>query len=110
MVLVSVGIYAKEPTAELKEAAPVTLKGIVSDKLSGESLTGVKVKLEGAKSVEYTDFDGKFEISNLSPGKYTIVLEYISYNSRKLKEITVSHKSSGNLDIELEPSTIAVSN
>ena len=55
---------------------------MVSDKVSGEYLTGVKVRLKGSDIVEYTDFDGQFSFNNLKPGKYTVDVEFISYDSK----------------------------
>lgn len=106
---VAFGMFAKDPVADVDKVDPVSVEGLVSDKLSGESLTGVKIKLEGYDIVEYTDFDGKFRIDNLQPGKYTLLLEYISYDSKKLERISLDKQSDRNLDIRLQPSTIKIS-
>ena len=106
---VSFGMFAKDPVVDADKVKPVSVEGLVCDKLSGESLTGVKVKLEGFDIVEYTDFDGKFRIDNLKPGKYTLLVEYISYDSKKLERITLDNQSDRNLNIQLQPSTVKIS-
>jgi hypothetical protein len=108
ILMVSIGMFAKEPVTDVDRLDLVSVEGLVSDELSGESLTGVKVKLEGLDIVEYTDFYGKFRIDNLKPGKYTLLIEYISYDSKKLERISLDNQSDRNLDIQLQPSTIKI--
>jgi hypothetical protein len=108
LVAVSTGIFAREPSVDALKEGQVTIEGMVSDKLSGESLTGVKVWLEGSDAVGYTDFDGKFKIDNIKAGTYTVLVEYISYDSERLEEISLNGKTGQNLSIKLRPSTIKV--
>ena len=110
LVALSLGVFASGPAGDIEKADLVSIEGMVSDKISGENLTGVKVSLQGSEKVHYTDFDGKFRIDNLKPGKYTVLVEYISYDSKKLNEIAVVNGSEDVLDISLQPSTIKVGN
>ncbi|PCJ26778.1 MAG: hypothetical protein COA97_05130 [Flavobacteriales bacterium] len=64
-----------------------------------ESLTGVKVVLDGKKVVVYTDFEGNFTIENILAGEHTISFSLITYNN---KEITFDPTNDNNLKIELE--------
>ena len=64
-----------------------------------ESLTGVKIILDGKETVIYTDFDGNFTIENVLAGEHTISFSLITYNN---KVITVNPTSNNNLEIELE--------
>jgi hypothetical protein len=64
-----------------------------------ESLTGVKIILDGKETVVYTDFDGNFTIENVPAGEHTISFSLITYNN---KVITVNPTSNNNLEIELE--------
>jgi hypothetical protein len=109
MLAMSAGIFAKEPAADIDKANLVTVEGTVSDKISGESLTGVKVRLEGFDRIEYTDFDGKFSFENLKPGRYNFRVEFISYDSRELDRVMLDGESGRNLSIELQPSTVNLS-
>ncbi len=104
------GIFAKEPSLDSDNTNRLSIEGMVSDKLSGEFLTRVKVRLEGSDIVEYTDFNGKFRIDYLKPGKYTVLVEYISYDIRKLETVSLDRNASGqDLSIQLQPSTVKVS-
>lgn len=109
MLAVSAGLFAKEPAVDIDKSKGVTVEGTVSDMVSGESLTGVKVRLEGFDRVEYTDFDGKFSFENLKPGRYTVKVEFISYDSRELDRVMLDGESGRNLSIELQPSTVNLS-
>ena len=109
MVVFSIGVFAVEPGAKNKAVSKVTLSGKVLDLQSGETLTGVKVKLEGSDIIEYTDFEGNFRISDLVPGNYTLEVEYISYDSRKIEKVEVNH-TTADLSVSLSPSTVEVAN
>ena len=58
--------------------AQSTLGGTVLDKLSGQPIPGVNVNIEGNKSGVSTDFDGKYQLSNVKKGD-KIVFSYIGY-------------------------------
>lgn len=90
------------PTNASSAAAPSTeLSGMVIDKLSGEALGGVEISIDGTDQQYYTDFDGKFEIKNLKPGVYDLIVSYISYEKSLIEQIEVSPDKKGNLDIRL---------
>ncbi len=112
LAAITIGSFAREPVKDKKdkdESGLITLEGTVSDKLSGESLTGAKVKLEGAEIVRYTDFNGRFTIEHLKPGEYTVLVEYISYDTEKLDKISLEDARGVPLDIRLQPSTVRIS-
>jgi len=54
-----------------------TLKGLVSDKLTQETLAGAIITYNGQKV--YTDLDGNFSLSNLCGSKCQIKVSMISY-------------------------------
>ena len=78
-----------------------TICGQVLDKITGEALTGVAVKVDGTDDVVYTDFDGKFSINNMTPGTYNLSVNYISYQNSLLKNIN-AESSVNTLKVELE--------
>ena len=55
------------------------ISGIVTDKLTGEPLTGVEVKVIDSGVKLYTDFDGKFEIRDVQAGTHALLINFISY-------------------------------
>ena len=62
----------------------VSLSGQVVDNGTGETLAGVLVKIDESGKKIYTDFEGKFEIPDLLPGRYSISTSLISYESGEL--------------------------
>ena len=57
------------------------ISGIITDKNTNEPLTGVKI--ETNIEIVYTDFDGKFEISNIGD-TLKLNISYISYEDVNL--------------------------
>ena len=74
-----------------------SISGKVVDKT--ESLTGVKVMLDGKEVIVYTDFEGNFTIENVLAGEHTISLSLITYNN---KVITFNPSENNKLEIGLE--------
>ncbi|MBG6109376.1 iron complex outermembrane receptor protein [Flavobacterium sp. CG_23.5] len=71
-----------------------TINGTVLDIASGQPIPGVNVNVQGAKNGASTDFDGKFQLSNVKKGD-KIVFSFIGYkasvvNYDSQKSITVS--------------------
>ncbi len=73
-----------------------TIKGVVFDKLTNESLAGVVVTANGQKV--YTDLDGNFTVHNVCTGKCNITISLISYADQTLE---VDTENGHELKIEL---------
>lgn len=76
----------KIPASEAASAKTI-LTGKVVDSETSEPLTGVALEIINTQTVIYTDFDGGFIINNLTPGYYTIVVRYISYQDHLIENI-----------------------
>lgn len=61
------------------------LKGVVFDASTKEPLIGVTVYVKGTTNGDATDLDGRFAISNLKDGPYTIIVSYISYTTQEIQ-------------------------
>lgn len=81
-----------------------TIKGIVTDSVSGEALPYVSIIFKGTTLGTATDDDGRFNISVESKAK-TIEVSYLGYDT---KEIPVMTGKTNNLKIRLVPSGIAL--
>ncbi len=103
MLFSNMSISAKESASpEVKPEvttvqSTTVLKGIVSDKLTEETLAGAIITANGQKV--YTDLDGNFSISNLCGGKCQLKISLISY---KDQTIEIDTDKSQSLDIKLE--------
>ena len=96
LMITFVGLVAfadgKDP---IKTNKTVKISGKVVDKITGETLTGVKVMANNCDKAVYTDFEGNFEIECEQDNNLTVSL--ISYESVEIKAV-----ESGNEEIKLE--------
>lgn len=60
-----------------------TIKGTVTDAKNNSPLSGVVIAVTGSGRGAVTDFDGKFEITDIPAGTYEVVISYTSYNTYK---------------------------
>jgi TonB-linked SusC/RagA family outer membrane protein len=73
-----------------------TVGGTVLDKVSGQPIPGVNVNVQGAANGVSTDFDGKYQLSNVKKGD-KIVFSYIGY-----KNTVVDYVAQKSLNVSLE--------
>jgi len=59
------------------------ISGTIKDATTGEPLFGANVILVGTSLGAATDFEGKYTISNVPPGSFTLRASYIGYNEQK---------------------------
>jgi TonB-dependent receptor len=64
------------------------IRGTIFEDLSGETLVGVTVLLVGTTTGTMSDLDGQFTLE-VAPGKYTLQLSYISYQTIVLENVVV---------------------
>jgi outer membrane receptor protein involved in Fe transport len=78
------------------------IAGVVTDAKTGETLIGANVLIEGLTGVGgQTDLDGKFIIEDVKEGVYTLVVSYISYQTKKISEVKVEAGNTANVNIAL---------
>lgn len=82
-------------------AQTITVRGSVTDALTGEPLIGATVSAKGTSTGTVTDIDGNFQLE-LTERK-TLTVSYVGYQS---KDVAV--KSAAHLKITLEPDAKAV--
>ena len=79
-----------------------TIKGRVTDAITGETLIGAAVKVVEIPSAgAETNIDGEFSININQSGRYTIQTSYIGYEPSVLKEVLVAGAKEVVLDITL---------
>lgn len=78
-----------------------TLSGEVLDKKTGEPVIGATVYIESLKRGSSTDLSGKYSISGLPPGTYTVRVDCISYMSIIIEDLKLT-AGGNNFDIMLE--------
>lgn len=84
------------------------IKGIISDKMTKETLVGATVLIQGTTTGATTDLDGNYMISNLTPGSYNLVISYISYKTQIVEKVKVVKDIVLELNIDLEGNSVAL--
>ncbi len=101
IILVSLGVRANNNVSTVAKVEfseqTNTLKGIVADKATKETLAGATIYVNGQKM--YTDLDGNFSISNLCGGNCQLKISMISYKDH-IVDIDINKDKS--LQIKLE--------
>jgi TonB-dependent receptor len=67
-----------------------SIKGTIVDAQSKDAIIGASIILKGSTPPvgTATDVEGKFDITNISTGKHTVIISYISYKNKEI-DITV---------------------
>lgn len=86
----------------LKAADKGAISGIVKDKETNESIVGANVIIQGTTTGTATGFDGNFEIRDVKPGKYNLVVSYISYRTVIIENVKVVKENTVQVDVSLE--------
>ena len=84
-----------------------SIKGTVTDKNTGEALPFVKVvAFSGGQQQGFasTDFDGRYQISALTPTEYAIEVRFVGYTTVRNEGVVVNSNKITDLDIALSTS------
>jgi hypothetical protein len=97
---VGFGISYAENDENAKNPTPTTsMSGKVIDKVTGETLAGVMVELEGTDKYVFSDFDGNFTFEELKPAEYNLTFSLISYEK---SEVKVNLNKKEEVEVKLE--------
>lgn len=84
--------------------AQTMLKGNIKDAKTQETLPGVTISVKNSTTGAISDVDGNYELT-LSPGKYTIVTSFLSYQPMEITDVEVKKGKTVTLDIPLTEAT-----
>lgn len=77
-----------------------TIAGTVLDAESQITLPGASVVIDGTNQGASTDSNGRYEITGLAPGSYTLVVSFVGYTERS-QEVDVAAGETTEVDFEL---------
>lgn len=83
--------------------AQTFFKGTVKDKQTNESLTGVTISLKNTTTGTATNIEGNY-LLEVSPGKYTLVASYISYNTIEYTNVEIKKGETKYMDFTMSES------
>ncbi len=89
LLLFMLKAFSNDPVNKsISETNTNSISGSVTDMITGEGLTGVKVLLLENNTTVYTDFNGNFSFQEIASGDYTISIEYISYKKNVVNKVS----------------------
>ncbi|MDF2518296.1 MAG: TonB-dependent receptor [Sphingobacterium sp.] len=80
------------------------LMGTITNSKTGETITGVTIRVIGTSRGGSSDVSGKYSIPALPAGKYTVEYAYIGYATKQITEVEIKANDMTNLDIVLDNS------
>ncbi len=89
-------------------AAQGIIRGKVTDGVTGESLIGANVIIDGSTKGAMADLDGNYSLENLEPGSYTIAASFISYEKITETEVIVKDGEVTIVNFNLMPATFII--
>ncbi len=80
-----------------------SIAGTIIDAENSQTLIGATVRVQGLSAVgTITDIDGRYRITELAPGNYTIIVSYVSYKEKSISDIEVKAGEVAVVDAVLE--------
>lgn len=86
-----------------------TIRGTVTDKLSGSPIPGATILVDATRQGTTTDDRGQFTLSSVAIGRHTVSVSFIGYETALVKEILVTSAREIYLEIALTESTTELS-
>jgi len=93
----------------LLSAQTGSIKGVITDKKTKETIIGANVYLEGTTIGSTTNLDGQYEIKNVKSGVYTVIVSFISYKQQRFQKVKVSVNQPTTVNAQLEESITTIS-
>jgi len=89
-------------------AQKATLYGKVTDATSGEPMFGVNIFLQGTTIGGITDFEGKYELKDISPGQYNIEVSFLGYEKKVFTGIKLEAGKREELSVPLSETALTI--
>lgn len=86
----------------------VNISGTITDAETGQTLSGVNVVVRGTRMGASTDKEGKFLISGLSPGVYSLEVSMIGYARQLIENISARGDETVTVNIELQERSLSL--
>jgi outer membrane receptor protein involved in Fe transport len=85
-----------------------TIKGIVVDSKTGETLPSVNISIKGTYYGTISDFNGNFTIANVNPGVYTVEVSLLGYKAVQFTAVKVNPGETITLDVKMEETVLSL--
>ncbi len=84
------------------------ITGKIIDSVTGDEIVGANIMIEGTNIGAATDLEGRFRITNVEPGTYSLLISYISYSKTVIRDIAVIAGQTTRIEATLIPEAISV--
>lgn len=88
-----------------KNATCGSIKGHVSEQITGDPLSGAIIQFESTNFYTVSDLNGFFRIKNIPDGTYTVLIYYVSYKTFT-RSITIKNNEEVIIEAQLEPANV----
>lgn len=78
------------------------LSGVITDSKTNEPLIGVVVKIENTTLGAVSGIDGSYKIEGISIGKHTVMVTYIGYATKAIKQVEIKNGQTTTIHAQLE--------
>ncbi len=93
-------------TAAYAQSENGSLKGVIKEDGTEETLPGVNILIIGTSFGAATDVDGTYQIQNIRPGEYSIRITYIGFETILLTGIKIVAGETTELNYTLKPQVL----
>ena len=107
LLLIFIAIFTLSFTSLFSQNITSTIKGKVTDQTTGEPLAFANVvllKKDTQVTGTQTDFDGRYTITSIVPGTYTVKVTFVGYPPNITKHVIMRSSKITFLDIQLKQS------
>src|SRR5690625_2327145 len=85
-----------------------SITGSIIDDETGETLIGANVSIDGTTVGTTSDFEGRYELRGLAPGRYDIRFSFIGYDALVVSGVSVTAEESTEVNVRLYPESIGL--
>ncbi len=82
------------------------IMGKITDANTGDVLPFANVLIDGTTIGTATDMNGDYYIINVSPGTYTLVVQMMGYESKRIEKVIVSVNRTTNINVKLSETVL----
>jgi hypothetical protein len=82
------------------------IRGVILDAENNEPIPGVTVLLVNEYAGTFSDEEGRFSLSKLSPGMHSLQISSIGYEAQKLDSVIVDDTGAAEISVKLIPQAI----
>ncbi len=89
-------------------AQQATIAGTVTAEATGRPVPGVRVTAEGTRASAQTDSTGRYSLTGLSGGTYTLTAQVAGYAAASRGDVRLAAGTSATVDFRLRPSVLEI--